>query len=458
VNLYPVWVTATFALNSVALATLVRALGQRSVLAAILAGGLGALAPVIHHRFGHVGHSSHWEFILALAICVGRPKSMRLAGLAILGLCGLAVATNLYLYVMTAALAVAFFLQAAFDRTLSVVSVIAWIIAVPAVGLLLLVAFGVIGESSLAAQTIPFGRDSMNLLAPFWPQTSGVFAWTGLYLFTRGSIGATPGQYEGYCYLGAGALILCAIALIFRGRDIPALVRRTWVLALVLLTLFLWAVSNTIYLGPVHIFSYPLPTWLLSTVLAWFRSEGRMFWPVAWFLVALGIAGTLSVLGPRSALILSAFVLVLQWIDVAPWRTSIHNLVEGPPVSAFGSSADALAVEATIARHRRVVLVPSINCNENGGGDYKAVSTVAGAEVQLFAARTNSQMPSVWVARGVADCAHVRDTPLRDLIGSGVLIALAQPGPLDRLAEARSTLDCNSLRVGLICTAPPDGK
>ncbi len=456
VNLFPVWVTATFALNSLALAALVRAFGQRSVLAAMLAGGMGALAPVIHNRFGHVGHSAHWEFILALALCVGRPKNMTLAAMAILGLCILAAATNLYLYVMTAAIAAAFFVQAAFDRAMPIIWSIAGTIAVPASGLLLLTAFGVFGSASLAAETIPFGRDSMNLLAPFWPQTSGIFAWTGLYLLTRGSIGATPGQYEGYCYLGIGALILCAVALIAHRRSLPALIRRNWVLALALLTLSAWALSNTIYLGPVRIVSYPLPTWLLSTVLAWFRSEGRMFWPVAWFLVGLGIAGTLSVLPPRWALVVSAIVLSLQWIDVAPWRGRIHDLVEGPPVSVFGSLTDALVVETMIARHHRVVLVPSFDCNENGGGDYGAASTIAAAEVQLFAARTNAEMPSVSAARGAPDCARARDTPLRDLVGSGVLIALAQPGNLDRLAETRNTLDCQNLRVGLICTAPAE--
>ena len=48
---------------------------------------------------------------------------------------------------------------------------------------------------------------SMNLLSPFWPQRSGLF---GADLPV---IDATGGQYEGFCYLGAGSLLLLIAAL-----------------------------------------------------------------------------------------------------------------------------------------------------------------------------------------------------------------------------------------------------
>jgi hypothetical protein len=113
--------------------------------------------------------------------------------------------------------------------------------------------------------TVPFGEHSMNLLAPFWPQTSGALHWTGVYLLTRGSIGATNGQYGGYRYLGLGALLLVAVAAVRSGRAMPDLLRRNWALALALFVLTAWAVSNRICLGPMLIASHPLPNWLLST-------------------------------------------------------------------------------------------------------------------------------------------------------------------------------------------------
>jgi hypothetical protein len=122
VDLCPLWVVLSFALNAAALATLVRALGQRSVVAALLAGAMGALSPVIHHRFGHLALIAHRVFIFPLAVYAnwraGRRDAVS-AGVLLVVLCCLAFAVQLYLHVMTAAIAAAFFLQAAGERRLS---------------------------------------------------------------------------------------------------------------------------------------------------------------------------------------------------------------------------------------------------------------------------------------------------------------------------------------------------
>lgn len=457
VDLCPLWVVLSFALNAAALATLVRALGQRSIAAALLAGALGALAPVIHHCFGHLSQTAHWIFILALAVYAnwraGRRNAVG-AGAVLIALCLLAFAVNLYIYLMTAAIAAAFFLQAAAGRRLSLLVATTGLIGVVGAGLLPLWAFGMLNNMAPDSVTVPFGVLSMNLLAPFWPQTSGAFSWTGLYLLTRGSIGATTGQYEGYCYLGLGALLLVAVAAVRSGRELPGLLRRNWALALALVVLTAWAVSNRIYLGPMLIASYPLPDWLLTTVLAWFRSSGRLFWPVAWLIVALGIAGTLASLRPRAALGVVVLAVALQWVDLSIWRNRLHALANDPPVSAFGTLADFAALEAEIARRGRVAVVPSVFCNADGGGDYSAPDTIAEAEVQLMAGRVNATMPAILMSHGWTDCAAERATPLRVLAGSGVLIALAQPAALDRTAEATRTLACHPVAVGLVCTAP----
>ena len=457
VDLCPLWVVLSFALNAAALATLVRALGQRSVAAALLAGAMGALAPVIHHCFGHLSHTAHWIFVFSFAVYASWRAGQRRAisaGALLVALCFLAFVVNLYIYVMAAAIAAAFFLQAMAERRLPVFVSIAGLIGVIGAGLLPLWAFGMLDNMGPDSVTVPFGVLSMNLLAPFWPQTSGAFSWTGLYLLTRGSIGGTTGQYEGYCYLGLGALLLVGVAAVRSGRVLPGLLRRNWALALALLVLTAWAVSNRIYLGPVLIASYPLPDWLLTTVLAWFRSSGRLFWPVAWLIIALGIAGTLASLRPRAVLGVVVLAVVLQWVDLSIWRSRLHALANEPPVSAFGSLADSATLEAEIARHGRVAVVPSVFCNADGGGDYNAPDTIAEAEVQLMAGRVNATMPAILLTRSWTDCPAERATPLRILAGSGVLIALKQPPALDRTEEAQRTLACRPVPVGLVCVAP----
>jgi hypothetical protein len=457
VNLYPLWVVLCFALNAAALATLVRALGQRSVAAALLAGAMGALSPVIHHRFGDLALMAHWVFIFPLAVYANWRAGRRGvvgAGVLLVALCLLTFTVHLYCYVMTAAIAAAFFLQAAAERRLSLPAAMAGLVGVVGAGLVPLWAFGILDSPGLATASVPFGEHSMNLLAPFWPQTSGALHWTGVYLLTRGSIGATNGQYDGYCYLGLGALLLVAVGAVRSGRALPGLLRLNWALALALFVLTAWAVSNRIYLGPVLIASYPLPDWLLTTMLAWFRGSGRFFWPVAWLIVALGIAGTLASLRPRAALGVAVLAVALQWVDLSIWRARINALVTETPVSAFGSPADSAALEAEIARRGRVAVVPSLFCDANGGGDYSARDTIAAAEVQLLAARANAIMPAIYRSHGSTDCAAERATPLRILAGPGVLIALTQPAALDRTEEARRTLACRPVAVGWVCTAP----
>lgn len=458
VDLYPIWITTTFALNAAALTMLVRGLGGRSLLATVTAAGMGALAPVIHHRFGHIGHASHWIFVFALALYASWSRGgfgPRLTGAGLIALCALAFAINLYLYVMASAIGAVFFVQAACDRRLSWVEGLAGLLGVLAVGVALFWAFGMLGASNLGDTTIPFGQDSMNLLAPFWPQTSGALSWTGLYLLTRGSVGATTGQYEGYCYLGLGALLLVGVALVRRGRELPGLVRRHWALSMALLALALWAVSNTVYLGPVRVLSYPLPDVLLKTVLAWFRAEGRFFWPVAWLIAALGIAGALSAMRPRRALAVAGIALALQWVDLSIWRTRIGDIVAQGPVSALGSPALSARLEQAIRSRGRVAVVPSMGCNADGGGDYDAPDSKAAAEVQLLAARGGAEMPAIAMARGSVSCAAERATPLRELAGKGLVVVLAQPGDRDRRAEAAGSLACQPVNVGLVCGAEP---
>src|ERR1700710_7765 len=96
-----------------------------------------------------------------------------------------------------------------------------------------------------------------------------------------------------------------------------------------------------------------------------------------------------------------------------------------------------------------------MNCNANAGGDFDAPDSKAAAEVQLLAARAGAEMPAIAMARGGVSCAVERATPLRELAGQGALVALAQPGARARRAEAGAELACQTVDVGLVCTAEP---
>ena len=117
-DLWPLWLTGAFALNAAALVGLARALGNRSLTGAILAAGLGAMAPVVHHRFGHLALMAHWLPVFALALYVRGQSGARLApGITagLLALSALSTGVTLYLYVMTGAIAAACLVQAMVD-------------------------------------------------------------------------------------------------------------------------------------------------------------------------------------------------------------------------------------------------------------------------------------------------------------------------------------------------------
>lgn len=356
---------------------------------------------------------------------------------------------------MTAAIASAFFIQAAADCRISMISSAAGIAGILGVGLVSFWVFGLASIPGVGNVSIPFGENSMNLLAPFWPQTSGLFDWTGVYLLTRGSIGATRGQYEGYCYLGAGNLLLIAVALKLNGRALPSLVWRHWALCAALTSLTIWACSNRVYLGNTLILSYPVPDFLLRTLLSWFRSEGRMFWPVAWLLSAAGIAGAMLSSRPRTAVLVGCAALLLQWIDLSTLRSRLRDLVHRPVESVLGNGEEYRGIEAKIKQYGRVTVVPSRDCTSTGGGAADNPAEIAATEMQLMAARANAMMENLTMARNLGvDCAKQRVTPLKDLAVSGVLLALTQPGGLDRTGEAREKFECRSVAVGWICIVP----
>ena len=418
VNPYPAWIALCFALNAVALTLVVAGIrGEIDLPGTVAASGLAAMAPMIHMRFGHLALMAHWPplFMLALYFRAG-PGGIRYR--TTLGLCTLAALTNVYIYVLTAAIGAAIPTRALLARRAGIVPCALMILGLAACGGITLWALGMIGDGALAQVPEAHAGFSMNLLSPVWPQTSGLFRLTGIAALSLPMLMGTSGQYEGYCYLGAGGLLLGLVALIVAWRDLRAAFRPHAALILVLAVLTLWALSDHIYAGPVLVASYPMPGWMERTVLAWFRSSGRMFWPAAWLMLVLAIAGVLARVRPPVARLLIALALAAQWIDVAPWRGEIARAMTPRP-SVFGD--DARAVEDLIRRTGAVEVSPFFACASARYG-FLSDQTAAAMEVQLMAARGNARMSDVYLARGEADCAHPAGLP-----GRRVLVTLRRP-------------------------------
>jgi len=447
VNLYPAWFVAAFALPGVMLAGLLRAWGQRSLLAGIVAGVMGALAPMVHLRFGHVAQMAIWLVVAALALYSARDMRGRLGGL--LGLALLAGCVNLYLFVMVAAVAGAAILQAVADRRIGIGRFLVLALCVPLCGLLPVWAFGLLDMPNLTSTEIDFGFFSANLGTILWPQVSAVGRWSGMSWLAGGPLDGTDGQYEGYSYLGLGGVLLALVSVAREWRAVPGLLKRHWALATALCVLLAWALSNEVYLGKVMLLRVPLPEALLETVLAWFRSSGRFVWPLAWLVLAWGIAGTLRA-RPAVAVPICAMAMALQWTDLGIWRERLQALVTRPPESVFGDESARNAVAREVAARRLVSVVPSFFCSSSRD-NYEGVFNIAAAEVQVMAARANARMRWTMTARGTPDCEAAATEDLVELANSGVLVVLADPARSDRTEEARGVLACRDFSLGVIC-------
>ncbi len=165
--------------------------------------------------------------------------------------------------------------------------------------------------------SVGFELFSMNLLAPFFPTGDGPFLMPALET-------ATPGQHEGFNYLGLGVLFALVLALVQRitARGEPKTTtpwrrRPGFALGIGLTPLALMAITSQPTLGPHVLFSLR-GDGVIWRALDIFRASGRLFWPI-YYLIVLAALGALARLPPRQMAVALGAVIALQVADLAPY-------------------------------------------------------------------------------------------------------------------------------------------
>ena len=347
-------------LQPVAVALLLLAMGVRRAESLLFGILLGSLLPAWYQRLvWHVALSSHWLVVLALALAalaIRRGVSWRvILGFAALG--AFTIGVHAYLFVMVAAVAA--------GALLSDVARVGKAAAPRAVvGLALFLALSGLSAWALGYRggggVGGFGRFSMNALSPVVPQMSGL---TQLLIGTpRWFLDATGKQYEGFNYLGAGILLCIGAATIvlWRGRRSWSVSRAVLPLAGALAALTLFALSHRVYVRHTLVLSVPLPEGVL-TRLNELRSSGRMFWPVAYAL----LAGAVLVLDRWQRRTVSATVLtaalLLQVVDTSVLRGRLRAAYRPDP--SLRATFDARAFQpAGALAGRNLRVLPSFLC------------------------------------------------------------------------------------------------
>jgi hypothetical protein len=357
--------------------------GGGSVIVAICCACLIASVPYTFYRFqGHTALSSQWVLVLsiwaALATLEARGSRWYIANCSVVLL---ATGLNPYLALMVCISGGTLALSCV--RTLGFVEVLRRLLAIGVVAATGLALFGFVGGST--AHSGGYGVYSMNVLGPF--DSHGIAR-----LLPLDVPDATGGQtFEGYTYMGLGALSLMAIALLayvnHRAPDnrfpfVP-------VLTIALLCTAL-AVSATVTVAS-HSLEIPLPgavTYLLSR----FRGSGRFFWMAGFWLIVLSVCACTLRFGVRRAAALLMAVTALQIIDVSTIGENVRSTI---------ASGNALRVDGIAAGHYNAVLVfPAWQCDNQhtpAGGvrNYEAVGD--------FAARLKVPTNNFYAARTPAD-------------------------------------------------------
>ncbi len=181
-----------------------------------------------------------------------------------------------------------------------------------------------------------FGHYSMNMLSPWIPQRSGLFLamnrfsipalspWVprslGLFPAMSRVIDGTGGQYEGFNYLGLGVLLLLALALWAGSSEINSAVRKYWALALLVLGLTLLALSHRVFAGYWEVLKIgSSPPFFLEQL----RASGRLFWPVGYTLMAMGLTVAHRRLRRPFNIALILVAAVLQFVDASSLRDGV---------------------------------------------------------------------------------------------------------------------------------------
>jgi hypothetical protein len=400
-NLLGLFLFAAFVLPGVAMTALLRAAGQRSLLAAAAAALLADPVPSLLIEWGHIALCAQGLTVLALALYVAGRRTRPHPWLW-LALLATTLLTHLYLFVMVGGIWAASIAQAALDdraaRRRLAIQALLTIAATVALG----VATGILSRDTASGGTTGFGVFSLNLASPFLPQLSGAFPrLAGYWVGMRSQVLGWP---------GIGMWMVVA-AVVLAGARPP--IRRHAALAAVLLAFALFALSDRVTLGARVLLEVPLPD-KLAYALGAFRASGRFVWPVTYAALAWGLPTLLRHQRQSLSFAVLAVAVVLQVVDAGPLRTAVAASATHPLAPIF----DRARAAGIIGGVRELAVFPSSGCIATlaPSPPQEAWLNQANVELQLLASEHNLPLNSVVNSRLATDCAaeaRDRQAPLR---------------------------------------------
>lgn len=279
---------------------LARRLGG-SIAAALVASAFCVAAPALVARSGHLALTAHWTLLAAFLLYFGKARQL----LAWIALLAVVAAIHPYLFIMVLAVFGADLLKRHLLRTAGIARLLGDGVLAVSISVAVMWSIGMfVGARPRAHGFGYFKHDLLGLI------DAGRFSRLPLDI-PNGS-----GAYEGYGFLGTGIILLALAALPAVGHLRRISAPGIWPLTLVVIAMFLFALSNAIDIAGTTVITLPLPD-VLTRLAGVLRSSGRFVWPAVYLLIVLivlAVTWRYRRYGPAIA----AACLIVQLFDMAP--------------------------------------------------------------------------------------------------------------------------------------------
>jgi len=332
--------------------------------AAVIGACLVAAAPVLFVRLqlGHGTIAQHWLIVAGLWLYArARRTSVAATFLSFGALLGLGGALNPYMLVMAAGIYCATLIRLALERRLGALSVLAALgpFAAAAGSLIFFGFFDPFGPGVQPGERYGYYSANLNSLVNPMRDLLGSTVLPELPVMFKG-------QYEGYGYLGLGALLIVGFGLGFARRKdklydsfgLPLLIVAGGAQILALSTIPTFGAAG---------FEIPTPAAVLR-VLEIFRSSGRFIFVTHYILLMLGVAMLLRLLPARAALAALALGGAVQAADLGAAYAGMKSHFAALRSPRF---ADPLYADLGAA-HEKLIVMPAWQCHDpidDGGYD-----------------------------------------------------------------------------------------
>jgi len=450
-----VFLMLSYPLQAWSMVSLLRALGVADRLPLLIGGLMALLFPAwIARQFGHIALCGHWLILFSLAVTVSSIRFgltwRRVGGFA--ALAALAAGVHAYhLVPVGAGFGAALLSELAQRRNGAWTRVPVAAAAVLASVLLAAFVLGYGGGTTTSGGAAALGYYSMNVLGPVWPQASKVFGQDWLGGWFRGTLDPNGGQYfEGFQFLGVGALALMAIMLLPVLRDAwmdrraePGFWARWAPLMLTMAGLTAWAIGWNVYVGKDLVATIPKPSGKLADVISLYRAHGRFFWAPGYLLTALAICQVSRL--PRIGLALLGLALAVQAYDTSELRQGVRTVFGAPDTLDM---PPAFAASPAI-RGRPFVFRPTYHCSPSqidlrAIGQMVLIAERAGGTANTFGTARSNDAPCEDLQLDLTRDAAPGDRRITVVMGAGQLTG----GFLQPFAQRT---DCYRFVRGVIC-------